>query len=119
LFGSEGVSVQDEEAAMLLASAFGPSPGDGESNPSGVGASTAGRPARTAGDELSLDDVFRESSARGARKSGAYSFDEFFSPGSDQAAPRRAAEDAGGGDDGAPEEDLEQFTAWLEGLKRK
>jgi hypothetical protein len=119
------VSVADEEAAMLLAAAFGPSPGD--PLPPGApdrptAATTSGKPARAVTDELSLDDVFRDSAGRGTgSKSGAYSFDQFFSPGS--APTEGGGSPRGGGgsasEEGAPEGDLEQFTAWLEGLKRK
>ena len=122
LFGAGGVSVEDEEAATLLAAAFGPSPGEEAGDNAGRGSASqnSGRPARAAGEELSLDDVFRESSSRAQRKSGAYSFDQFFSPNASEAAPPGSgSEGAAADEEGPPGEDLEQFTAWLEGLKRK
>ena len=80
-----------------------------------------GRAAHSGGSELSLGQVFRESAVRSApRLSGAYSFDQFFSGGGG-AAPVPTAEnppDPSAPPEGA-QEDLEQFTAWLEGLKRK
>ena len=136
LFGVSEVSKDDEAAASMLASAFSSSSmGEGKPESSGArttggkGSSagttpsggTAGRPAHAAGRELSLDQVFRETEGRTTRKSGAYSFEQFFSDGTQgpggARAPSSAENDADASE--APEGDLEQFTAWLEGLKRK
>jgi tetratricopeptide (TPR) repeat protein len=123
LFGSGSVSVEDEEAAAALAAAFGPSPGEVPANNDRAAATTTGRPARTGSQELSLDEIFRESGNRAsAPKSGAYSFDQFFSPGSPPPSSGGGSapdSDSPGSDDRPPGGDLEQFTAWLEGLKRK
>jgi hypothetical protein len=73
-----------------------------------------GRPARLAERELSLDHLFRDGSDGSA---GSTSMDEFYHP----PAPGGAA-DSAQREPGAPEErtaDLRQFTAWLEGLKKK
>ncbi len=133
LFGEVAVSDADEEAAAMLSSAYAPSYMAPEharaSAPAGRSAAASvatpsgptGRAAHTAGRELSLDQVFRESDDRSARKSGAFSFDQFFSDGTQAAGDSRAPadEDSGTTPPEAPEGDLEQFTAWLEGLKRK
>ena len=131
LFGDAPVSEADEAAAAMLASAFSTAFGAPSAHeeraastpgPSaGATSGPMGRPTRAAGRELSLDQVFRESDNRQPRKSGPFSFDQFFSDGSQTPAADgpAATEDQGG--DAAPdaEGDLEQFTAWLEGLKRK
>jgi hypothetical protein len=127
LFGEAPVSEDDERAASTLASAFSrgaSSAADRGAEPSTNAPSSqpgpSGRPAHSGGSELSLDQVFRDTASRNPRKSGAYSFDQFFSDGTPTSA--------GGGQPGTaspadapegPEGDLEQFTAWLEGLKRK
>ena len=130
LFGDAPVSEADEAAASMLASAFStafgapsdtPAPAPAAGTSAAAPAGPVGRPARAAGNELSLDQVFRESGSRQPRKSGPFSFDQFFSDGSQTPAPDRppATEQQDG--EAAPdaEGDLEQFTAWLEGLKRK
>ena len=135
LFGEVEVSEADEAAASMLASAFstpfaeddmppqsGPGMGATSVPSAGRSAGTTGRPARAAGRELSLDQVFRDSENRPPRKSGPFSFDQFFSDGSQGASATEAPapeEPKGGDDPASPEGDLEQFTAWLEGLKRK
>ena len=133
LFGEAPVSEADEAAASMLASAFSAIPtqqqGDAarqsQATPSSggsvPGATTSGRPTRAAGRELSLDQVFRDSENRQPRKSGPFSFDQFFSDGSQGNGPEGAPAPEQPESDEAqdPEGDLEQFTAWLEGLKRK
>ncbi|HEX7024852.1 MAG TPA: tetratricopeptide repeat protein [Gemmatimonadales bacterium] len=86
----------------------------------------AGEPTRPAQDTLSLSAVFgdeaspsRPAGAQPAPATGEPSFDEFFAPGgsADAELPRPP----GGGPDTAASqvpEDLEQFNAWLRGLKR-
>ena len=84
--------------------------------------------ARQAASELSLDHVFRETPRRAAgqrREAPAFSFDQFFSDSASTPARPSSGESAtpaaptegvsGGGSEG----DIEQFNAWLEGLKRK
>ena len=77
--------------------------------------------SRPAASELSLDQVFRETprSHEAARRSAAFSFDQFFSASNEQApAPPDAGAPEATGDDTAAR-DIEQFHAWLEGLKKK
>jgi tetratricopeptide (TPR) repeat protein len=127
LFGDVAVSDDDERAASNLASAFSgamfsePEPtARGAAEPAQGGSTQGGRPAHAGGSELSLDQIFRETGPRNPRKSGAYSFDQFFSDGTPGNAGSPASGDTNVADASeAPEGDLEQFTAWLEGLKRK
>jgi hypothetical protein len=77
---------------------------------------TVGRPARAAASELSLDNVFREPGQRTSteQRRSAFSFDQFFSEGgSGDAGGAAAAEEEHSPDD------IAQFNAWLEGLKKK
>ncbi len=99
LFGGEQDT--DNGAAAVLAGAF--------AQPNADAAALPGRPTRAASEELSLGSVFGgEVAATGAR---AATFDEFFSTGSaEQSAPSPLDEEGS---------DMEQFTAWLEGLKKK
>jgi hypothetical protein len=144
LFGDGAVPSRDEAAASALASAFG---GDAASTTNGGGqgrgtpaASTPRQPTdemgrvtgsqtaatRPAGSELSLDHVFRETPRRGSekrREAPAFSFDQFFSDGAGKrgttempATPTPSEGSSPSGDEGA---DIEQFNAWLEGLKKK
>ena len=72
------------------------------------------RPARN---ELSLDHVFRDTprqSGAQRREASAFSFDQFFSD-----APDAAQEAAAPAPPPEATGDIEQFTAWLEGLKKK
>jgi tetratricopeptide (TPR) repeat protein len=105
LFGNASPPESDTRAANALAAAFTESPMPG---------TPGGRPARMAERELSLDHLFREGSDASA---GSTSMDDFYRP----PAPGGAA-DSAQREPGAPEErtaDLRQFTAWLEGLKKK
>ena len=107
LFGGGEASPADEAAASALAGAFAGTPA----------AIPAVRPATG---ELSLDQVFRETPRRAdaqRRESSGFSFDQFFSEGSGTAPPTPpAAPAAPSPGEGA---DIEQFNAWLEGLKKK
>jgi tetratricopeptide (TPR) repeat protein len=111
LFPDTPVTPRSEAAANTLATAFGrPEP--------------QGRPTRAASSELSLDKVFRGSSEGAPPTDGGFSFDQFFSDsrsGSDvAAAPTVSPPDTGRSAGGAGDaHDIEQFTAWLEGLKKK
>jgi len=103
LFSSSAVSNADEKAASTLASAFG---GDSAATPRAGG--VVGGSER----ELSLEHLFRDVPAR---SSGAVTLDEFYegsSPGEGSPSP------SGGAGEGH-DADIEQFTAWLEGLKKK
>ena len=101
-----------EAAAQTLATAFG----RGEPQ---------GRPTRAASSELSLDKVFRGSPEGAPPADGGFSFDQFFSDarqssGGDVAAQAMSPPDAGRSAGAAGDaHDIEQFTAWLEGLKKK
>lgn len=108
----------DDSAAMTLARAFGASSSPERTDP------LPGQPARTAKAELSLDQIFRDSPPpRGAPagSAAAFSFDQFFSPPEPAADATRESGAASGGS--APpageSDDIEQFNAWLEGLKKK
>lgn len=91
----------DESSAAVLAAAFVVPNVDTESLP--------GRPTRAAPTELSLGDVFGGRPATNA--ANAASFDEFFSTGSTDGASQSPLDEEGS--------DMVQFTAWLEGLKKK
>ena len=76
-----------------------------------------GRPSTPAASELSLDHVFRHATPATGNASHSFSFDQFFSQQAQQdvaasdAAP--ATEESAGLSD-----DIQQFNAWLEGLKK-
>jgi cytochrome c-type biogenesis protein CcmH/NrfG len=110
LFPEAPVTPRTEVAAQTLATAFG----RGEPQ---------GRPTRAASNELSLDHVFRSAPEGAPAADGGFSFDQFFSDsrsaGSDAAASATTAQETGRGDGSGDAHDIEQFTAWLEGLKKK
>jgi hypothetical protein len=116
LFGARTAGGTEDSAASALAQAFG-----GAELPS-----VAGRPARAAAGELSLDSVFRDARGGGAPRSGqSFSFDQFFSetaavparstPPAPTPAPAEAH--AVGEPPERSAEDIEQFNSWLQGLK--
>ena len=110
LFPDAPVPARAEAAAQTLATAFGrPEP--------------QGRPTRAASNELSLDHVFRGAPDGAPAADGGFSFDQFFSDSrastSDVAAPASSSPDSGRGSNSGDAHDIEQFTAWLEGLKKK
>ena len=76
-----------------------------------------GRPSKPAASELSLDHVFRHATPATGSASHSFSFDQFFSQQAQQdvaasdSAP--ASEESAGLSD-----DIQQFNAWLEGLKK-
>ena len=81
-----------------------------------------GRPTRAASNELSLDHVFRGAPESAPAADGGFSFDQFFSDSqaaSVDAAAAATAPESGRGGGSADAHDIEQFTAWLEGLKKK
>jgi hypothetical protein len=112
LFPDTPVTPHTEAAAQTLATAFG------RTEPQG-------RPTRAANSELSLDTVFRGSSEGTPPVDGGFSFDQFFSDarpseGGDVVAPAMSPPETGRSGGGAGDvHDIEQFTAWLEGLKKK
>ena len=82
-----------------------------------TGAAIPGRPA-PAPTELSLDHVFRHATpAAGAGTQSSFSFDQFFSQ---QAQHDVSAHDAEPASEsaGTEKDDIQQFNAWLEGLKK-
>ncbi|MDQ3995932.1 MAG: hypothetical protein M3303_02825, partial [Gemmatimonadota bacterium] len=116
LFAGAPPSRDDVAAASTLADAF--SGGSGAAAPE---APIGGRPAHPATTELSLDSVFRDGAGGGVasgRGSSGVSYDQFFSQPTQPAvsntdAPSATTPAAGGSDD------IEQFNAWLQGLKKR
>lgn len=105
LFSGLQPSASDENAAFALAQAFAPPPQ--ESLP------LKGMPARRASDELSLGHVFKSKTpARGTASD--FSFDQFFADEMHQ-EPASAAENPAPAPSG---DDVAQFSAWLNGLKK-
>lgn len=108
LFSAGKPSSADTAAASTLATAFSePVPGVAGSQPS-----------RTAEQEMSLDHLFRESP--NAPPSGMKLDDFFATPSQPGRAPSPAGEQGSGSQ--RPDErstDIRQFSAWLEGLKKK
>ena len=102
LFSASKPPQADEGAASMLAGAF---------------TDPAGRPSRAAERELSLDHLFRDV-APGGPTAGGVTLDEFYSTpnsgagSSTESGPEAGAEDPSG-------TDIRQFTAWLEGLRKK
>ena len=109
LFPDTPTTARTETAAETLATAFG------RQEPQG-------RPTRAASNELSLDHVFRGTPEGAPAAEGGFSFDQFFSDSrassGDVAAPAATAPETGRSGSGDAH-DIEQFTAWLEGLKKK
>jgi hypothetical protein len=92
----------DEGAAAHLAGAY--------TNPTG-------RPSRAADRELSLDHLFRDVPPGGSQ-TGGMSLDEFYSPPNAEAgSPTEPSEASESPESGGS--DIRQFTAWLEGLRKK
>jgi tetratricopeptide (TPR) repeat protein len=78
-----------------------------------------GRPSAPAASELSLDHVFRHATpavGSGAQPS-SFSFDQFFSQQAHQDVSAAESESPIEGSGGASD-DIQQFNAWLEGLKK-
>lgn len=103
LFGHEAALDDDLVAADTLAKAFAAESATDPMN---------GKPAREAASELSLDSVFRQPTAAhaGERTSDGFSFDQFFAGERNDDLGTPAAP-------GDPD-DIEQFNAWLNGLKK-
>ena len=76
-----------------------------------------GRPSKPAASEISLDHVFRHATPATGNPSHSFSFDQFFSQ---QAQQDVAASDAAPAseENAGLSDDIQQFNAWLEGLKK-
>ena len=102
LFSASKPPAADEGAASTLAGAY--------SDP-------AGRPSRAADRELSLDHLFRDVPPGGS-PAGGVTLDEFYStPNATQGSPTEPGEATESEESGGA--DIRQFTAWLEGLRKK
>jgi tetratricopeptide (TPR) repeat protein len=112
LFAGKAPSREDAAAASTLADAFNAGPSATSD------AQVSGRPAHPAATELSLDHVFRDGGAVPGRGSGPVSYDQFFSQSpsanaqSSEVAPTSMPPASGS-------DDIEQFNAWLQGLKKR
>jgi hypothetical protein len=118
LFPQQTIAASDEDAASRLSDAFG--------GPSASAAVPSRQPTRPASNELSLDNIFRESgpSPEPQRQPSAFSFDRFFTE--NPAVPAAQAPEQPSASDGVSSEavdpmaaDAEQFSNWLAGLKKK
>ncbi|MFL5616631.1 MAG: tetratricopeptide repeat protein [Gemmatimonadaceae bacterium] len=77
-----------------------------------------GRPSTPAATELSLDHVFRHATpTSGTSAHSSFSFDQFFSQQAQQDVAASDAE-AAGAESAGLSDDIQQFNAWLEGLKK-
>jgi hypothetical protein len=102
LFSASKPPQADEGAASTLAGAF---------------TDPAGRPSRAAERELSLDHLFRDV-APGGPAAGGVTLDEFYStPSSGTGSSTEPGSESGPEDPSGT--DIRQFTAWLEGLRKK
>jgi hypothetical protein len=102
LFAASKPPASDEGAASNLANAF---------------TDPAGRPSRAADRELSLDHLFRDVPP-GGQPSGGVSLDEFYAtPNAQPGSPTEPGEAGESRESGGT--DIRQFTAWLEGLRKK
>jgi len=109
LFSGAGSSAADASAAAALAEAF--------ADEAPVASPLAGVPAHRASNELRLDHVFKANAPpRSDVEDEGFSFDQFFAD--DMGDPAAGAS----GDAGAPSpeatDDIAQFNAWLNGLKK-
>jgi hypothetical protein len=107
LFTGAIATASDSMAAITLSDAFAPDDPDA--------APLQGAPAHRAEDELSLDHVFRANPppSAGAGKDD-FSFDEFFAEEANEGTSGVGGDASGGS---APD-DIAQFNAWLNGLKK-
>lgn len=107
LFSGAIATASDSMAAITLSDAFAPD--EAEAPP------LEGTPAHRAEDELSLDHVFRanQPSTQGAGKDD-FSFDEFFAEEANEGMSSATGDSSGAS---APD-DIAQFNAWLNGLKK-
>jgi tetratricopeptide (TPR) repeat protein len=114
LFSGAHPSVSDSFAADAFAAAFaGTAPENSPEEPPVL----PGTPAHRATDELSLDHVFKANTP--PRESGAtdgFTFDQFFADETTETSAE-SSDDAGPGAAEASD-DIAQFNAWLNGLKK-
>jgi tetratricopeptide (TPR) repeat protein len=114
LFSGAHASVSDTVAADALAAAFAttaPEPTSVESSP------LDGTPAHRAPDELSLDHVFKANTPpRASGATNGFSFDQFFADEMTDPAAESSADAAPGSAEAT--DDIAQFNAWLNGLKK-
>ena len=114
LFGHAAVGHEDERAAHALAGVFSEGNGAASAQP------VQGRPTRAASSEISLDHVFRDNAQKAApRRSAGFSFDQFFSESAGGTASATPAPQGNASEAAESSGDIEQFNAWLEGLKKK
>jgi tetratricopeptide (TPR) repeat protein len=114
LFSGASPSVSDAAAADAFAAAF--SATVPEPTPP-VSSTLSGTPAHRAADELSLDHVFKAiTPTRECGAANGFSFDQFFA----DEMTDTTADSPGDPGAGAPEatDDIAQFNAWLNGLKK-
>ncbi|MDQ3949557.1 MAG: hypothetical protein M3282_04350, partial [Gemmatimonadota bacterium] len=115
LFAGAAPSREDVAAASTLADAFNA----GAPSAAAPDAQIGGRPAHPATTELSLEHVFRESAGvASARSTSAVSYDQFFSQPS-QAGASTNDDSSGTPPPAGGSDDIEQFNAWLQGLKKR
>ena len=115
LFAGAAPSREDVAAASTLADAFSA----GGAGAGGSEAQIGGRPAHPATTELSLDNVFRDGAGvPSGRGPSAVSYDQFFSQPAPTAAPS-TGEPSPATPAAAGSDDIEQFNAWLQGLKKR
>jgi hypothetical protein len=108
LFSGADAAAADTNAANTLAEAFAP---EGPET-----APLVGKPAHRASNELSLNNVFKGGEPRPNSGEEGFSFDQFFS----ESAQTEAAPGTDTPASGTPEatDDIAQFNAWLNGLKK-
>jgi len=117
--GAESTPTADT-ARSPLEVAFSADPANLAERPRADDAAAAlrGRPATPAATELSLDHVFRHATPSSApQQQGGFSFDQFFSRQAQDNAAGATPEPAREGE-GNESDDIQQFNAWLEGLKK-
>ena len=106
LFGNAAVGDYDEYAAQMLALAFMQQNGHAE---------VSGAPAHPAAGDLSLNTVFRGDASAQPQQPSNFSFDQFFSKRATADNPAVPHADAAS----ESQQDVAQFSQWLEGLKKK
>lgn len=116
IFGSPRISAEDESAAMALALAYLDLNGRERSPVEPERREIAGAPARQAATELSLDSVFGTTEPRPPAAPSSFSFDQFFSQ---RATSQSATDEASRSGGPSSQNDVAQFTQWLEGLKQR
>jgi hypothetical protein len=125
LFAGASVKSADDAAASMLAGAFAAPDGRDTSAPTPPTTPQRGQPTRAASTELSLDHVFRDSPRKSGavRQTGGFSFDQFFA---DNAANTKPNTAPSSDTDETPavgseknDDEVGQFTSWLQGLKKK